>query len=223
MATIIMRGGSKVVALVSGGVDSLALTAWARASGRVVPVYVRCGLAWEPAELRAVRRWLAALGSARVQALQVMDLPLRSWYGAHWSVRGRGVPSATSADAAVYLPGRNLLLASAAAICAVRQKASAIAFGTLAANPFDDATPAFFTSLGRCLSRAFSRPLRILAPLRRMTKAQVMARYPALPYALTMSCLQPRGDRHCGRCNKCAERRRAFRAARVPDPTIYMR
>ena len=136
---------------------------------------------------------------------------------------GRGIPSAASPDAAVYLPGRNLLLIGAAAIYAVDQGASTIALGTLAGNPFGDATPAFFTSLARCVSQALSRSVRILTPLRRMTKAQLITAYPDLPYELTMSCLAPRGGRHCGRCNKCAERRRAFRQARVSDPTRYAR
>jgi 7-cyano-7-deazaguanine synthase len=38
---------------------------------------------------------------------------------------------------------------------------------------------------------------------------------------LTFSCLAPQGRRHCGRCNKCAERKRAFRQAGIPDPTKY--
>ncbi len=217
-----MARSSKVVALVSGGVESLSLThRLLQETWRVYPVYVRCGLMWERAELRAARHWLAALRSPRVRRLQVIALPVRALYGAHWSVTGRRMPGADSADAAVYLPGRNLLLASAAALCAVRDGVSAIAIGTLAGNPFGDATPAFFSSLARCLSRAYSRSLRIMTPLRRLTKAQLIAQDPMLPYALTMSCLRPRRGRHCGRCNKCAERRRAFRTARVPDPTWY--
>jgi 7-cyano-7-deazaguanine synthase len=43
------------------------------------------------------------------------------------------------------------------------------------------------------------------------------------PFHLSFSCLQPHGLRHCGRCNKCAERQLAFRKAGVPDPTTYAR
>lgn len=217
-----MARSSKVVALVSGGLDSLALTALLlQESWQILPVYVRCGLVWESAEMRAARRWLGALPQMNMRPVQIITVPLRSLYGAHWSVDGRGVPSATSPDAAVYLPGRNLLLASAAAIYAVGHDASTLALGTLAGNPFGDATPAFFSSLAQCLSHAFSSSLQILTPLRCMTKAQLIARHPALPFELTISCLRPRRGRHCGRCNKCAERRRAFHLARVPDPTKY--
>ena len=42
-----------------------------------------------------------------------------------------------------------------------------------------------------------------------------------VPLALTLSCMNPQGDRHCGRCSKCRERRDAFREAGVADPTDY--
>jgi len=37
----------------------------------------------------------------------------------------------------------------------------------------------------------------------------------------TFSCISPVGDDHCGRCNKCAERRRAFTALGIEDLTSY--
>ena len=42
-----------------------------------------------------------------------------------------------------------------------------------------------------------------------------------VPLALTLSCMNPQGDRHCGRCSKCRERQDAFRVAGLPDPTEY--
>jgi 7-cyano-7-deazaguanine synthase len=44
-----------------------------------------------------------------------------------------------------------------------------------------------------------------------------------LPLVFTLSCIQPLVGRHCGACNKCAERRRAFEQAQLPDPTEYAR
>ncbi len=218
-----MKGLTKVVALISGWVDSLALThRLLRQRRRGWPLYVRCGLAWEGAEQRAVRRWLAALRTPWLEPLPVVDMPVRGLYdGAHWSLTSRRIPDAHSADAAVYLPGRNLLLGSAAAVYAAGRGVSAVALGTLKGNPFSDATPAFFTLLGRCLSQALAQPMRVLTPLRRLTKAHLIAQEPMLPYRLTLSCLRPRAGRHCGRCNKCAERRRAFARARVADLTRY--
>jgi 7-cyano-7-deazaguanine synthase len=42
-----------------------------------------------------------------------------------------------------------------------------------------------------------------------------------MPLELTFSCIAPAGSLHCGQCNKCAERQRAFRLSSMPDPTRY--
>ena len=42
-----------------------------------------------------------------------------------------------------------------------------------------------------------------------------------VPLELTLSCMNPQGDQHCGRCSKCRERQDAFRVAGVADQTDY--
>ena len=48
--------------LLSGGLDSAVLAAHEAQTSRVLPVYVRVGLAWEAAELAMVERLLAGAG-----------------------------------------------------------------------------------------------------------------------------------------------------------------
>ena len=214
----------RVCALVSGGLDSAVLVRRLLKEGRaVLPLYLRCGLAWEAAELYWLRRLLHAVRSPRLDALQVVHAPLGSIYGAHWSLTGRGVPGERSADQAVYLPGRNVLLLTHAAIVFAQRGISTIALGLLRGNPFGDASPRFLRRMAGCLTQALERPIRVRSPLRRLTKSQLVRVAEELPLALTFSCLHPRGHQHCGRCNKCAERRRAFRLAGVADPTRYAR
>ena len=209
--------------LVSGGLDSAALMRRLLAQGgRVVPLYLRCGLRWEPAELYWLKRFLRAVRSKQLAPLVTLHLPLRSLYGPHWSLTGRGIPGSQSADEAVYLPGRNVLLLTAAAVVCAERRIRRLAIGTLSGNPFGDASPAFFRRMSSCLSGALARPLQVVAPLRRLTKTQLIHAAAEAPLALTFSCLRPRGRRHCGGCNKCAERRRAFRNAGIADPTRYV-
>src|SRR3989338_8691296 len=208
--------------LLSGGLDSGGLLQQCLARGpRVFPVYLRCGFRWEAAELYWLHRFLRAIHSPRLLPLHVTALPLRSIYGAHWSFSGC-VPGAQSADRAVCLPGRNALLLSVAAVLCAKRRISTIALGTLQGNPFGDASPGFLRQMAASLSKALERPIRIATPLRSMHKPQVIRAARTVPLELTFSCLQPRGLRHCGRCNKCAERRRAFRAAGISDPTKYV-
>ena len=226
--------------LLSGGLDSGCLLHQFLSQGvGIFPVYLRCGLRWEAAELHWLRRFLHAVCSPRLLPLHVAALPLRSVYGAHWSFTptpgrrerqsavwgftGRRVPGAASADRAVYLPGRNALLLSVSAILCAQRGVSTIALGLLKGNPFGDASPGFLRQMAACLTQALDHPIRILTPLASMRKARVIRLARTMPLALTFSCLQPRGLRHCGRCNKCAERRRAFRAAGMSDPTRYVR
>ena len=214
-----------VVVLVSSGLDSACLVCRLLRQGRAVqPVYVRCGLRWEGEELRALRRLLSRMRTLRLRPLKVVVLPIASLYGAHWSTTRRKVPGAESRDAAVYLPGRNVVLLTAAAIVAARHGICDIALGVLPGNPFGDASPRFFTLMAQSLTQALGREIKVLAPLSRTRKAQLIRQAAGIvPFELTVSCLRPRGLMHCGRCNKCAERRRAFQAARVADPTRYQR
>ena len=199
------RGRGGICVLVSGGLDSAVLLHRVRASyQRVAPVYMRCGLRWETGEQYWLRRYLEAVRAPGLEPLRVVEMPLQSLYGAHWSLTGRGVPSARSADSAVYLPGRNVLLLSAAAILCAQQRLSTVALGILRGNPFGDASPEFLSQMARCLTSALRHPIRVAAPLRRLSKTDVLRLGHRLPLDLTFSCLQPRGRLHCGRCNKCA-------------------
>lgn len=215
-----MSRGS-VCALVSGGVESCALVArLLRGATAVYPVYVEQGLRWERAEQQHLRRWLAIIRQPRLKPLAVYHVSLRDVYKQHWSISGR-VPSARTPDRAVYLPARNIWLGTAGAMAAQARRAHRVALGVLGTNPFGDATAAWLRQFAQVLSAALQWRISLESPLRRMTKSQLIRQERHLPWRLTFSCLRPIGGRHCGWCNKCAERRRAFRQAGVPDRTRY--
>lgn len=215
-------GAPAVGVLVSGGLDSAILVGHLLSAGRrVIPFYVRSGLCWQVAELAALRRFLGALGSPRLEPLVLLDLPLADVYGPHWSVTGRGVPPADSPDEAVYLPGRNALLLVKAAVWCRLHGIEELALGPLRTNPFADAAPEFFAAFEAALQQATGGPVRFSRPFAALDKREVMALGAALPLESTFSCLDPVDGLHCGRCNKCAERRTAFALVRRPDPTRY--
>ncbi|HEY7107678.1 MAG TPA: 7-cyano-7-deazaguanine synthase [Acidimicrobiia bacterium] len=215
-----MKGA--VALLSSGGLDSAVLTGDLLGRGHVVhPMYVRFGLAWEDAEEAHLRRFLATLDTHTLRPLVVLDLPVQPLYESHWSVSGRGVPDDESDDDAVYLPGRNLLLLAQPAVWCALHGVHAIALGTLKGNPFPDSSRDFFDEFVGVAQRAMGHELEVLTPYAELTKAQVIERGRGLALEHTFSCIDPRDGRHCGACNKCAERKRAFSSLAIDDATTY--
>jgi 7-cyano-7-deazaguanine synthase len=213
-----------VAVLASGGLDSaVLLVEMARAGGAAVPVVVRAGHPWEEAEIVALRRFLAAVGEPRIAPVRELVLPMRDVYGEHWSMTG-AVPAWDEPDETVEIHGRNLVLLAKTLVLAALEGWPTVAMGSLAGNPFPDATPEFFSSLAALASAALRSPLAIVTPYRGLRKAEVIRRGCDLPLHLTLSCAAPTPeDRHCGRCNKCRERIDAFAEAGVPDRTPYAR
>lgn len=208
--------------LVSGGLDSGILLGHSLERGRTVqPFYVRAGLFWEREEQRAVERLLAHFSGPRLRPLVVFDQPLADVYGDHWSVSGRAVPDAATPDEAVYLPGRNALLLIKAAVWCRLNGVQELALAPLHSNPFPDAGPEFFTSFETALNIAVGGRLRIVRPFAELHKREVMQLGARFPLELTFSCIAPQRGLHCGVCNKCAERRQAFRVIDAVDPTRY--
>jgi len=213
-----------IAVLASGGADSAILVAELLRRGHVVhPVYVRFGLSWEPAEEAHLRRFLATLTDPAPSPPVVLEVPVAPVYGAHWSVSGQDVPDGDTADDAVYLPGRNLLLLAMPSVWCALHGVHRIALGTLKGNPFPDATDAFFAAFSGLVERGMEHELEVLTPFAALTKAQVLELGRGLALEHTFSCMDPDHGRQCGSCNKCAERRHAFAACSLDDRTDYVR
>jgi 7-cyano-7-deazaguanine synthase len=209
--------------LLSAGLDSAVLAVDQARTGRVHPLYISTGLAWEAEERAMLVRLLATPPYQQMAPVTELSFTVRDLYApSHWAIRG--VPPAfDTPDEDVYLTGRNIALLSKAAIHCAQHGIETIAIGPLAGNPFPDATPAFFTAMAQALSLGLASNIRIETPFATIEKHDVIALGITLgvPLGLTLSCMQPAGGLHCGECSKCRERRDAFIAAAVDDPTDY--
>ena len=213
---------SSVGVLMSGGLDSAILLARLAEEGHhIQPFYVRSQLLWEHAEIRAAGEFIQTLRSSFIRKLVTLDLPLHDLYQDHWSTTGHAVPDAISSDEAVYLPGRNALLIIKAVLWCQMHNVENLALAVLKGNPFYDARDDFFDHLQAALNAGSNRPVRILRPFAALDKLQVMRLGRPYRLDLTFSCLQPVDGMHCGSCNKCAERQRAFEFAGYADGTWY--
>ena len=217
-------GGPPVAVLVSGGLDSAVLVASEAREHDVQPIYVSSGLPWEPVEKKSLARFLSEYRAPRaVLPLVELELPMRDVYPpAHWALSG-APPGYGTPDEDVYLVGRNIALLSKAGIYCAVAGLNRIVTGQLQGNPFPDATPEFFASMARALSLGLSHPLEIAFPFLSRSKADVIRLGASLdvPFALTVSCMNPTASAHCGACSKCRERREGFAASGIDDPTTY--
>jgi 7-cyano-7-deazaguanine synthase len=214
-----------VAVLFSAGLDSAVLAAHEAGASVVHPVYVSCGLAWEQHELAAVDRLLTTPAFRNVKALAHLNFTVADLYPPnHWALLGTP-PAFDTPDEDVYLTGRNLVLLSKAAIYCAQHRIGRIAIGTLAGNPFPDATPQFFEALARAMSLGLAHETAIDASFMHMHKADVirLGHELGVPLELTLSCMNPRNGLHCGECSKCRERRDAFNEAGIEDRTQYAR
>lgn len=214
--------------LFSAGLDSAVLLAdAARAAGpaaRVTPLYVSVGFAWEAEERAMAARLFAHQTFAeRIAPLVQLQFDMRDIFApTHWAVRGEP-PAFDTPDEDVYLDGRNIILLSKASVYMAKHDLHRVLLGTLSGNPFPDATPDFLHTMARALTLGLGSSIAIEAPFSNMHKDDVVRKGIGLgvPFELTLSCMQPKDGMHCGRCSKCRERRDAFHAAGVEDPTAY--
>jgi 7-cyano-7-deazaguanine synthase len=221
----------RAVVLLSGGLDSATVLAQARSEGwDCHALSVHYGQR-HSAELAAAAHVARALGAAEHR---VMGVDLAGIGGSALTDAAVAVPEApTVGIPSTYVPARNTLLLALALGWAEVLAAEAVFVGVNAVDysGYPDCRPEFvaaFNELARLGTRAGveGHPVRVLAPLVSLSKADIIRRGVALgvDYGLTVSCYQAgEAGEACGRCESCRLRREGFAAAGVADPTLYRR
>lgn len=87
---------------------------------------------------------------------------------------------------------------------------------------YPDCRPGFVAAMSRAIEEGTYDHITLDTPYTGLSKADIARRGAALgvDYSHTYSCYKG-GEKHCGRCGTCTERRDAFIEAGVPDPTVY--
>lgn len=87
---------------------------------------------------------------------------------------------------------------------------------------YPDCRPEFVSAFGAAVSAGTYEGITVEAPYTDITKADIARRGSALgiDYSETWSCYKG-GERHCGRCGTCVERREALAEAGIEDNTVY--
>ncbi len=87
---------------------------------------------------------------------------------------------------------------------------------------YPDCTPQFVSAMSQATKAGTYPGIELLVPYTNISKGDIARRGKALgiDYAETWSCYKG-GERHCGRCGTCEERREALADAGIDDPTEY--
>ena len=128
-----------------------------------------------------------------------------------------------------YVPFRNGLILSAAAALALSLYPNdhiALYLGAhaddAAGNAYPDCSPAFTHAMGSAINIGTYERVCLVTPFVNHTKADVVACGLALgvPFELTWSCYEG-GEKACGTCATCLDRKAAFHMNGVEDPIEY--
>ena len=221
------------IVLLSGGLDSATVLAIAQAEGYSIHALSFTYGQRHANEVDAARRIAAAAG---VASHRVFPLPLDRIGGS--ALTGAGTVPLDRSPAEIgegipstYVPARNTIFLALALACCEVLGAENIFIGVNALDysGYPDCRPEFleaFEALARAGTRsgAAHKPVRVHAPLLRLTKAQIIRRGSELgvDYAATRSCYSPDpAGMACGRCDACLLRLRGFEEAGLIDPAPY--
>ncbi|HEX8464514.1 MAG TPA: 7-cyano-7-deazaguanine synthase QueC [Abditibacterium sp.] len=130
--------------------------------------------------------------------------------------------------AITVVPNRNAIFLSLAFGAAVARGAQLVGIGVHGGDHFvyPDCRPKFiesFEAMQKLAVEGFGDPnLKLFAPFLNTDKTGIVRQGAKIgvPFSQTWSCYEG-GELHCGRCGTCVERKQAFAAANVSDPTIY--
>jgi 7-cyano-7-deazaguanine synthase len=219
----------RAVVLLSGGLDSATTLAIARSEGFTCHALSVDYGQRHSAELEAAARVARHLGAVEHRT---MSVDLAGIGGSALTDDRLPVPEQPAAGIPItYVPARNTMLLSLALGWAEVLEAQDIFIGVNAIDysGYPDCRPEFiaaFEKLAALATRAGveGSPVRIHAPLIRMSKAEIVSRGRELgvDLSLTVSCYQADdAGRACGRCDSCRLRRSGFEAAGIADPTRY--
>lgn len=226
----------KAMVLFSGGVDSatcLALAVEKYGKENVIPLSIRYGQKHEK-EIRAAERILARYGVKGIEldlsavfAYSGCSLLARSEAAVPEAPYAEQIAASGGAPVSTYVPFRNGLFLSCAASVALSLGCRSVWYGAhrddAAGAAYPDCGEEFFRSMDSAVYEGSGKALRLEAPFIGKNKAQVVAEGLRLgvPYELTWSCYQG-GEKPCGVCGTCIDRRRAFEANGVEDPALKL-
>jgi 7-cyano-7-deazaguanine synthase len=204
----------------SGGVDSSTLAYWAK---KRYGVY---GLTFNYGQLAAKETLHAKLVAETLGiSLKKIDLSqLETVFRGVSPLCDRNMEMPPSFRSTLIVPFRNAIFLAVAVAYAVSIGAKAVFYGAHRSDaPFyPDCRKEFFEAFQEAARSGTATGIVVDAPFHNMAKSEIvkLGKELNVPFELTWSCYLD-GDKHCGKCESCVNRKTAFKEAAVEDPTSY--
>ncbi len=225
-----MKTKLKAVVLLSGGLDSATVLAYAAKKGfECYTISFDYGQRHR-IELKAANRVSRHFHAAHHFTVKI---DLRKWGGSALTSSIKvpkgglrpGIPT-------TYVPARNTIFLSFAVAWAETIGAKDIFIGvnSLDYSGYPDCRPQFIKAFAKCATLGTKASdegwkFKIHAPLQHLTKADIIRLGTKLgvDYSITHSCYDPDSKgRACGKCDSCRLRRKGFEEVGIKDPTVYV-
>lgn len=225
-----MKELKKAVVLLSGGLDSTTVLAYAANKG-----FALFALSFDYGQKNRFELEKASVIAAQLGAAEhkKVFIDLRAFGGSSLTTaapieRGRSLEQIGKGIPQTYVPARNVIFLSYALAWADVLGAEDIFIGVNAVDSsgYPDCRPAFIAAFEETANRALrltaeGGKIRIIAPLQHMSKADIIKLGVSLgvDYSLTNTCYDPLpGGKPCRGCDACILREKGFREAGIPDP-----
>lgn len=198
----------KLIALFSGGIDSTVLLYYLKEQGYEVTAFT------------------ANFGQTAQKDLEYVAATIER-LNMPWIQTEIGILKPVELSKLKFTPNRNATLLSMAAGFAKYLEYDGIAYGAHHSDYdiFPDCRPEFVGTFREMVRLALDDPeFEVVTPFIYMKKSEIIKVGSELgvPFRLTRSCYGNE-DLHCGGCNACLVRKRAFIEAGIKDPTKYKR
>jgi 7-cyano-7-deazaguanine synthase len=214
-----------VVVLCSGGMDSVTALHWARREHEVA-----AAVSFDYGAKHNHREIPFAAEHADKLGVRHLTIPLdfvNRLFASNLLQSGGPIPDGhyeAENMKQTVVPFRNGIMLSVA--CGLAESVGAAGV-VIAAHSGDhaiypDCREDFMRAMGDAMRLGTYAGVKLLRPFIALNKGQIAAEGARLgvDFARTWSCYKG-GREHCGRCGTCVERREAFSAAGLTDPTLY--
>lgn len=223
----------KAITVLSGGLDSTVATAYFKNKYDIHALTFNYGQRSTEMEIQSARAickrlnidhtvielpWLQNLGSSALTSNEeVPELELNE-------LDDKGVCDETARK--VWVPGRNIVFTAIATSFAEGSGAEKIIVGWdfEEAATFPDNSREFLDAFNGVLEIGSIYDIEVEAPLINKTKKEIVQLGVEIdaPLELSYSCYMG-GEKHCGVCESCMRRKRAFSSSKVVDEVEYVK